>query len=99
MAIEPLCFLRKRSPVASQLLIRNLEEGVYCLHRKRSRAICFAAITIRSHASPTSVRAVCSFVRALPVSLFFEEGQLEIPSHQRRSLTAGRNSVLRAFKE
>jgi hypothetical protein len=50
------------------------------LHRKRSRAICFAAITIRSHASPTSVRAVCSFITALPVSLFFEEGQFPIPS-------------------
>jgi hypothetical protein len=50
------------------------------LHRNRSRAICFAAITIRSHASPTSVRAVCSFITALPVSLFFEEGQFPIPS-------------------
>jgi hypothetical protein len=30
------------------------------LHRKRSRAICFAAITICSHLSPTSRRTVCS---------------------------------------
>jgi hypothetical protein len=60
MTIEPLCLLRKRCPVAAQLLIGKLDERVSCLLRKFSRTMCFATVLIcsSSHAQPTSVRAL-----------------------------------------
>lgn len=97
MAIEPLCLLRKRCPVAAQFLIGKLDERVSCLLRTFSRTICFAPVLVcsSSHAQPTSVRAL----PFPPRSGQMEEGEWALAYHRfgahRATACAGRKKEAR----